>query len=209
VSAALITPNVCHLGAAALAHVPVGHAMGDDGKAYDLVGFFSQHLTHAVARHVHAGHDSKDQLAVFAAACIEMMRPLVPDLAQRAHELCFPDDFYETHTSVGVIGGLVATNGCPEVPAGIYLQDLSDADLRETITDDGEPLVLGHTLCFSYRGHSYSLHDQPDYFGVGDVIHVLPAGTGDAVWVAEDTATFGTYACCVKPIQMKEGTSHV
>lgn len=311
----LLTPNVCVLGTAALSQVPVGHAMGDDGKGYDLQGFFSTVLANAVARHVHGQADAQTQQVVFAAACIEMMRPLVPDLAQRAHELCFPEgdgaaderEWFvvqedQTVRAYGLVFGPVPADigalvtlekfafktregldiyvikgegipqdfllaGTPDPlvyvdnpnatpplagwyikgeclvessrlasavafqtsgtdlggqdfsawlsPNGQYLQttpplqDLRDAGLRESITDDGEPQTLGHTLCFAYRGKSYSLNDHADYFGPGDLIRVLPAGTGDAVWAAVEGPLFGTYACCVQPIQMQEGARHV
>lgn len=217
----LLTPNVCVLGTAALSQVPVGHAMGDDGKGYDLQGFFATVLANAVARHVHGQADAQTQQVVFAAACIEMMRPLVPDLAQRAHELCFPDgdDTAATVPSASIV--VMGTDlGDQDFsawlsPNGQYLQttpplqDLRDAGLRESITDDGEPQTLGHTLCFAYRGKSYSLNDHADYFGPGDLIHVLPSGTGDAVWAAVEGPLFGTYACCVQPIQMQEGARYV
>lgn len=217
----LLTPNVCVLGTAALSHVPVGHAMGDDGKGYDLQGFFATVLANAVARHVHGKADAQTQQVVFAAACIEMMRPLVPDLAQRAHELCFPDS---DDTAANVPSTSIVVSGTDLggqdfsawlSPTGQYLQttpplqDLRDAGLRESITDDGEPITLSYTLSFRYRGKSYSLNDHADYFGPGDLIHVLPAGTGDAVWAAVEGPLFGTYACCVQPIQMQEGARHV
>lgn len=273
----LLTPNVCVLGTAALSHVPVGHAMGDDGKGYDLQGFFANVLANAVARHVHGQVDAQTQQVVFAAACIEMMRPLVPDLAQRAHDLCFPEgdgaaderEWFvvqedQTVRAYGLVFGPVPADigarvtlekfafktrkgldlyvikgegipedflleGVPEVgidpggqdfsawlsPTGQYLQetpplqDLRDAGLRESITDDGEPITLSYTLSFRYRGKSYSLNERADYFGPGDLIHVLPAGTGDAVWAAVEGPLFGTYACCVQPIQMQEGARHV
>lgn len=247
----LLTPNVCVLGTAALSHVPVGHAMGDDGKGYDLLRFFSTVLANAVACHVHGKADAQTQQVVFAAACIEMMRPLVPDLAQRAHELCFPDDVADAGTPdplvyvdnpeatpplagwyikseclkeswrfEGDVGSVMSGSLGGQLfsawlsPNGQYLQttpplqDLRDAGLRESITDDGEPQTLGHTLCFAYRGKSYSLNDHADYFGPGDLIRVLPAGTGDAVWAAVEGPLFGTYACCVQPIQMQEGARH-
>jgi hypothetical protein len=221
VSRPLLTPNVCVLGTAALSHVPVGHAMGDDGKGYDLLGFFATVLANAVARHVHGQVDAQTQQVVFAAACIEMMRPLVPDLAQRAHELCFPDgdDTAAIVPSASIVGMGTDLGGQDFSawlsPTGQYLQttpplqDLRDAGLHESITDDGEPQTLGHTLCFAYRGKSYSLNDHADYFGPGDLIHVLPAGTGDAVWAAVEGPLFGTYACCVQPIHMQEGARHV
>lgn len=160
--ASSIVPTGSHVAPGVV--LPTGWVRATDGRAIDLVGYMRDIVSSMTACSLKGTHSTEMQLAVAAAAFVEIAAVVAPGAAPWARAACFPDEDFDADQ---VAVDLATPAGARPHPEPTWI-----------------PAQVTTAGCFDHDGRTYGCMQA-----AGKAVYIEPVNLGDSrgvhVWASE------------------------